>query len=130
MVGPWEKVSFTHTQFQAAATQNDIEAFSLLQRQVIHGMVLEPTIQAAGAGITNYQISVGIAGTLERWLLKFSVNVAVGSAVFAPAGPFLDMLQLSAATSVRIAAFSTGANLSASTAGAWTLHFLRSTILS
>lgn len=128
-VAQWEKVSFTHLDFQAAALQNDIEAFSLLARQVPHGFVLVPTIQAAGTGITNYFVSIGLVGALEKWVLKFDSVVVPGNTVFAPGGPYLDPQNLGAAVSVRISAEAVGANLDQSTAGAWDLHFLRSTML-
>lgn len=124
----WEKISFVHTQFQAAALQNDIQAFSLLAKQVIHGLILVPTIQFAGAGITDYKISVGLAADFERYMLKFDVDTVVAGTNLRNAGPLLEARDVGAAVSVRVAAFSTGANLNASTAGAFDLYVWRATL--
>lgn len=116
------KYSFTHTQFQAAALANNIQAFSLQPKQVLHGMILRPTIQFAGAGITDYKISVGIALDLERYVLLFDVDTAPAASNDAEGGPLFEMLSFTGAVSIRIAALAAGANLNQSTAGAVDLY--------
>jgi len=120
LVQPY-KFTFTHTQFQAAALSNNIEAFSLGAKTVIHGMILRPTTQFAGTGITDYKISVGIAADLERYLLLFDVDTAP-AATNHNEGMIFEMQNFSAAVSIRIAALAAGANLNQSTAGVVDLY--------
>jgi hypothetical protein len=124
------RFTFTHTQFQVAALTNDIEIYSAPARVNIHGAVLKHTAQFLGTGITDYKISLGLAGDLQRYLSFFDVDTVPSNTK--PAGyneaHFLDQFQFGAVTSVRLAAVSVGANLDQSTAGTGTLWMLISAL--
>jgi len=113
----WQKFSVTHTQFQTAGLTQNILLYSLPAGGLIHGVKLKNTIAFAGAGITDYFLSLGFVGALDDLLIEYSVTPAPAADSFAIAQTF-DSRNHSAAVDVRIAARSTGANLSASTAGA------------
>lgn len=122
------KFTFTHVQFQAAALANNIEAFSLQPKYVLHGMILRPTTQFAGTGITDYKISVGLALDLERYVLLFDVDTAPSNTNHAEGGPIFEMPNFGAATSIKIAALAAGANLNQSTAGVVDLYVYMSVL--
>lgn len=113
----WKKFTVTHTALQAAALTNDIELHSLVALGVVHSVVIKPTVQFAGTGITGYVVSVGLAAALNKYTLDFNVKQAVGDAVFEASSPGVSPEDFGSATSIRIAATSVGANLDQSTAG-------------
>lgn len=125
----WIKFSKTHTDLQAAATTNNIELYSMPAGGVISGVKVKHSVQFAGTGITQYDVSLGIAGTLEQFAPKFTVSVAVGNTAFQIVNT-VDSENHGAVVSVRLAAYSTGANLSASTAGTVEIWLLLSKAVS
>lgn len=120
------KLSFTHTQFQAAALLKDIEAYSLPAKFVFRGAIIIPTIQFAGPGFVTYTMSLGLAGDFSRYVLPFDMLAAVSGTNNANGGPNLELLNSGAATSLRLQAVSTGANTNVSTAGAFDLYLFLS----
>lgn len=125
-VPTWMKFTFTHVDLQTAALSNSFEIYSAPIRVNILGCVLKHTTQFAGTGITDYKVSVGLAGDLARYLPLFDVDTAPSNTK--PAGYaeryFGDQLEFGAVTSVKVQGIATGANLSQSTAGAATLWML------
>lgn len=113
----WQKFSVVHTQFQTAGLTQNILLYNLPAGGLIHGVKLKQSIAFAGAGITGYFLSLGFVGALDDLLVEYPVNVAPANDTFAISQTF-DSRNHAAAVAVRIAARSTGANLSASTAGA------------
>lgn len=109
---------FDFTMFTGfAALVGDVNIYSLLSRGTIEGAVIKTSTAFSGPGITGISFSVGIAGDLAKILSLYDGFAAVSDANFGTA----DQLQLEnfgAATSIRLAAISIGANLSALTAGA------------
>src|SRR5690606_15447082 len=61
----WQKFSVTHTQFQTAGLTQNILLYSLPAGGLIHGVKLKNTIAFAGAGITDYFLSLGFVGALD-----------------------------------------------------------------
>ena len=116
VVPTWLLFTVTHTQLQAAALANDIELWSVPARVIIHGVVFEPTVQFAGVGITDYKMSLGIAANLPKYMAFVDVDNAVSASNFFTSD-ILGAESTSAVYSLRVAARSIGANLSASTAG-------------
>lgn len=113
----WTKFSVTHTQLQAAALTNDIQLFSLEPGGIIHGIKLKHSVTFDGPAITDYFLSIGIAGALQDLLNEYDVeNNAVANDNFALAS-LLESYNHAVAASIRIAARSVGANLSTSTQG-------------
>lgn len=112
----WYKYSFAHTALQAASTAANFTVFSLPAKGVIHEIDIRPTVQFAGTGITDYKISIGITGDLEKFTSLFDVDQAIVSdlGLHTVCGAVVDYVS---ATSVKISAVSVGANLNQSTAG-------------
>jgi hypothetical protein len=121
----WLLFTVTHTQLQAAALTNDIELWSMPALGVIHAVLIEPTTQFAGAAITDYKVAVGLTGFLTKYHSFFDVDTAVAATNFS-AADILAPENRTAVTSIRIAAISVGANLSASTAGVVNIAILAS----
>ncbi len=125
-VPTWMKFSFTHLQLQAAALTNDFEIYSAPARVQLGGAVLKHSAAFGGGAIASYTLSLGLTGDLARYLSPFSAFGAPANTkpTGYAEGYLLDQLQFGAVTSIRVAAVATGANLSASTAGAATLWLL------
>lgn len=124
-VPAWTKFSVVHTQFQTAGLTQNISLYNMPAGSLIHGVKLKSSIAWAGAGITDYFLSLGFVGALDDLLIEYSMIPAVAGDTFAIAQTF-DSRNHGAAVDVRIAARSTGANLSASTAGAADIWLLLS----
>lgn len=111
-----QRFTVAHTAFQTAALTNNIELFSLPAKALIERVVIKHSASFTGGAISAYTLSVGIAGTLAKYAAAFNVFQAPGATV-------LQLTQtegiesFGAATSIRIAATSTTANLNASTGG-------------
>jgi hypothetical protein len=112
----WRQYTVTHTALQAAALTQDIELFSLPAGGVIHATKIKHSVSFAGTGITDYSVSVGIAGNLTKYALAFPVHTPVLSTAFEYSSES-DSEDHGAATSIRLAATAVGANLDQSTAG-------------
>lgn len=125
--GGWEKITVSHTALQTAATTNDVELFSLASQGVFSGLVLKHTTAFAGTSITAYDLTVGVSGDLDKYALPFDVFQAVGDTVF-QVYSFGEMESFGSATSIRLSATSTGADLDASTAGSVDAYILRSAL--
>jgi hypothetical protein len=126
----WTKYTKTYANFSAAATTNDIELFSLPAGGVIHAVKIKHSTAFAGTSITAYTISVGITGTLAKYATAYNVFQAVAPATFqigAVPSIGIGSENHTTAVSIRAAATSTGANLSAATAGVVEIWVLTST---
>jgi hypothetical protein len=123
----WTKYTVTHTGLQAAAFTNDVELFSLPAKGVILGVILKHSVAFAGAGITAYILSLGVAGELDSYLVAQDVFQAVGNTVFGQEVAF-SLENAGAVTSIRLAATSTGAHLDQTSAGSVDIWVLWSTL--
>lgn len=123
----WNKYTTSHTALQTAGTTNNITLFSLPAKTIIHQIVTKTTVAFAGTSISAYTISVGITGTLAKYSPAFDVLQAVSSSVFQTSSSG-NMEDFSGATNIKIAAISTGANLSVSSAGSVDVYVLTSTL--
>jgi hypothetical protein len=130
VVPTWMRFTFTHLDLQAAALTNDFEIYSAPVRVNLLGCIVKHTTQFAGVGITDYKITVGLAGDLARYLGSFDVDTVPADTkpVGYAEGYFGDQLQFGAVTSIRVGGTSVGANLDQSTAGEATLWLLVSAI--
>jgi hypothetical protein len=115
----WTKYTKTYTDLSTAGLTNDIELFSLPAKTVIHKTVVKHSVAFSGSTIASYTISVGIAGTLAKFIAAFDVFQAVAATTFSSAATTINQSpeNFTSAVSVRIAAVAVGANLSAATAG-------------
>lgn len=118
----WVKFTKTYTDLSAAALTNNIEVYSLPAGTVIHAVLVKHSTLFSGAGITDYKVSVGIASDLTKFSGAFEVDTAVSGTNFNMA-QVLAMESTTGATSIKLAATSVGANLSAASAGSVTVWF-------
>lgn len=123
----WKKYTISHTALQAAALSNDIELFSLPAFGAIHNVIIKHSTAFSGTGITAYTLSVGISGNLTKYASAFDVFQATGAGVGQSSSVF-DFESMSGATSIRLSATSTGANLDQSAAGSVDVYVLWGTV--
>jgi hypothetical protein len=126
--GPsWTKYTVSESAFTAAATSEDIELFSLAAKGVIHAVVIKHTTAFSGGSLTGFTLSVGISGNLTKHASAFDVFQATGNTISQTSNT-VDVEDFSSAVSIRLAAVSTGANVSAATAGSVDVYVLTSTL--
>jgi len=119
----WTKFIIPQSELAAASTTNDIELFVLPAGGVFHGYVIAHSQSFTGGAITAYTLSLGVSGELDRYAPPFDVFQAPGPTIRqVPAS--LACLAEGVATSVRLAAVSTGDNLNAATTGSVNIHIL------
>lgn len=114
--GVWTKYTVPYTSLSTTSTTNDIQLFSLPAKGVIHEVAIHHTTSFTGGSISAYTISIGITGTVTKYASAFDVFQAASGTAF-QFSLSSGMENFSSATSIRIAAVSTGANLNAATAG-------------
>lgn len=111
------KLSFTSpSPLSAASLSRDISLFNLPAGAMVEWACIKHSVIFAGTGITSVKLSVGITSDLQLYLQPFEVAQAPGGTVFL-ANSVRDIQNFSSETSVRLAAVSEGANLSALTSG-------------
>lgn len=126
--GPaWTKYTVAYTDLSIANTVNDIQLFSLVAKGIIHSVVLSHTTRFIGGAISAYTISVGVVGNLSKYASAFDVTQNTGDTV-TQASSITDIENKTSATSIRVAANSVGANLSAATQGSIDIWVLTSTL--
>lgn len=126
-VPTWIKYTVSHTALQVAATTNDIQLFSLPTKGIIHGVVISQSASFTGGAISAYTLSVGIAADLVKYAGAFDVFQAPGAGVGQTTN-VMDFENKTSATSIRLAAISTGANLDQSTTGSVDVWVLWATL--
>jgi len=121
----WKKFTVTHTQLQAAATTNNITLFTLPGHGVIHAVKMKHSAAFTGGAISAYTINIGITDNLTKYTIPHNVFQAPGDTVMQLDTTAGFETANSSGKDIKIAATSTGANLSASTAGSidvWVLY--------
>lgn len=121
----WFRVRIDSTAFKAVATTENIALFSLPASGLVHAVAIVPRVAFSGGGVTAYTLSVGITGTLAKYAAAFNVFQAPGATVF-QLTTTQGMESVTALTSLRVAATSTTANLSAVTVGSCDVYLLMS----
>ena len=117
-VGQWVKVgsAIPYTSFQTASTTNSIALFTLAAGEIVHAVKIKHSTAFAGGAIATCTLSVGKSGENDRYASAFSVMGAVSATNY-----FIDQRMVgeshTATTAVTATMVSTGANLSALTAG-------------
>lgn len=122
----WVRFTKTHTNFQTAATTNDIELFSLPAGAILHAILIKHSVAFAGTGITSYTISVGITGALTKYASAFNVFQAVADTTLQLSST-LGIENWGVGTSIRAQA-TANVNLSNSTAGTVEIYALVSQV--
>lgn len=116
----WIKITKTYADLSAAALTNDIEFYSLPAKTVINSVLFKHSTSFQGGSIATYTLSVGFSGSLLYLSggVATDVNQAPGDAVYGQSNNGTPILKSFAnATSVRLSAISTGANLDQATQG-------------
>lgn len=115
-------MEFDFTDFTGfAALVGDIEIYSLLSRGTIEGAVIKTKTAFLGPGIASLNFSVGLVGNLARIVSPYDGLAAVSDTNFGDSDE-LQIINFGAATSIRLAAVATGANLSVLTQGVGCLY--------
>lgn len=121
----WVKVSKTHTDFAAAATTSTINLFTLAAGSIVHSVKVKHSATFTGGGVTAATLSVGIAGTLTKYVNAHNVFQATGDTVLA-IGPSTPTAENHASTvTVQATLTTTTANTNALTSGTvdvWILY--------
>lgn len=112
----WFRVRVSYSDFSTAATTNNIELYELPAAGLVEAVAIVHSTPFTGGSISAYTLSVGITGTLNKYASAFDVFQAAGSTVF-QVSTTVGMESTSAATSIKVAATSTGDDLDAATAG-------------
>jgi hypothetical protein len=115
--GPeWKCVTRDYTYFQAASTTKTSTIFTLPPNGIIHNIKIKHKIAFAGTSISACTVSVGIAGSATKYAHALDILQAVSATAYS----IHDGVQsesCSASTAIIATATSTGANLSALSAG-------------
>lgn len=115
-VNYWRKYTLAYSAFSTAGLTNSIDLFTLPAGGTILAVKMKHSASFIGGAIATYTISVGITGTLAKYLAAFNVFQATGATVQSH-GATIGGESHTASTLIKATATSTGANLSAATAG-------------
>lgn len=126
----WTTYTFTHTQLQSGGLINNIELVSLPVKTVVHAVSAKHSIAfGSGGSITEYFVSVGVAGALQKYMLEFDVwQTVADTSVAKKYSDSSDRENDLSVTSLRIAARSVGADLDQSITGSVAVSVLTSVI--
>lgn len=126
----WVKVgvAIPYTSFQTAATTNSIALFTLAIAGVIHAVKIKHSTAFSGAAITAVTMSVGISGTNDKYASAFDVFQAVSNTAFEMSSSGYAENH-GATAAITVTSISTGANLTALSAGAVDIWALLSVAL-
>ena len=119
------KITKGFADFSTAGLTLDIEALSLNPKNAMHVIRIKHSTAFAGTGITVLTLSLGLVGSLDKYLLPFDVFQAVGDTVQDSVSLFA-IESDSGATSIRIAAIAEGANLDQLSAGSVDVWIMKS----
>lgn len=124
----WTKYTTGHAALQTAGLTNNITLFTLPAKTLIHKIILKQTTAFAGTLIATYTISIGIAGSLTKYIAIYDVMAAVASSTFGAAAATINatLEDFSSGVAIKISAVSTVANLDQSTAGSVDTYVLTS----
>jgi hypothetical protein len=117
--------SVTFQSFSAAATSQQIPAFNLVPKGIIHGIKIRPITPFSGGGLSAFTLSVGDINTVDLFASAYDVFQATGSRVYQLSENFYAEDNLNP-TSLYVNAVSAGANVNAATAGSVSIFALLS----
>lgn len=123
----WIKYTVTAAQLSAAALTNSITLVSLPAGGVVHGVKIKHSAAFTGGLLSAYSVSVGVAGSLDKYASAFDVFQAVSDTTFQITSSF-NSENHGAAVNLLVTAVSIGANVSAAAAGSVDIWVLRSTL--
>ena len=123
----WTPYTATFASLSAAALTNSITLATLPAKTVLHAVAIKHDTAFSGGAIASYTVSVGIAGTVDKYASAFNVFQAVGATV-GQLSHALFCENFSTTTPVLLSAVSTVGLLNAATAGSVTIWLLTSTL--
>jgi hypothetical protein len=114
----WRRYRITYDQFSTAGLTNSITLFSLPPGYMIHACKLKHSEVFDGPSISSYTISVGISGTVAKYLAAFNCHNAVAATTFGlSTSTMIGSENHDAAVDILASATAIGANLSTATTG-------------
>lgn len=112
------KFNIAHTSFQTGSTSVSRTCpLPLIAGYAVKNVTMKTTTAFAGSGITGYTLEAGVTGDTDLFAPPYNCLTAVSGANF-QSTPQTTIVNMSSNTNLLLTAISTGANLSASTAGA------------
>lgn len=110
------KVTLTYEDFATAATTNTINlGFTLPAGGELHRVTMQPVTLFSGGALSGYSIKVGKTGDLDKYLMDQSVFTGATLPLAVQLSNVIE--SMTTTTVLKATATSTGANLSAATAG-------------
>lgn len=115
----WTKYTVLYSDLTTAGTTNNITLLTLPLKTMIHHVAIKHSVAFTGGIISAYTLSVGITGTLAKYLAAFDVFQAVAATTFSASAATIkaDLESFGGGIAIKVAAVSTTANLDAATAG-------------
>lgn len=123
----WTLITLSFASFSAAANTNDVSLTVLPARTMLHQVVIKHSAPAAGAGLTAYTLSVGLATNFTAYTQPFDVKQAVAQAARSIT-QIDDVPNFGSTQDIRIQAISTGALLNGVTTGTFSIWILTSVL--
>ena len=118
----WSSMVIPYTSVQTGATSNPIALFTLPPTAMLNGVVVKHSTAFAGSGITDVYSQIGIASDYGKFINDFDVYQSVADSTFDSI--MANYIASFANSTVVYANFvSTGANLSALSAGSLTVYY-------
>lgn len=124
MYPSWQKFTVPYTSLQTAAITNSVLVYTLPIKGVVHAALMNVTV--AFSGTTTLSLSLGIAGTVAKFVVAttvLSTGVTNGVALSTP-----DVESVSGTTAININAIATVQNLSSLTIGSADIYILTSVL--
>jgi hypothetical protein len=122
------KLTVSHAALQVAALTNNTNLFLLPAKSVVESILLKTTTAFAGAGITDYDLTVGITGNESKYLPNFDADTAVAGNYYDLSSVATGADDFNATEQIKLFATSVGANLNASTAGSVDIYLKITTL--
>lgn len=118
----WNKYSVSYTNLQGATATNFFELFSSPAMGTIERIVVRQTAAFTGGGISGINLQIGESTDHDRYVLPWDAfNTSTVEDIYS----VFDVPSFSGASSVRVYASATGANLDSLAAGALDVYVLR-----
>lgn len=119
---PWQSVTFTYLQLQAAAVSNTALVVSLPANAILSGLAVKHSAAFTGGAISACIAQLGIASDSGKFVDNFDIFQAPSDTAFANSGTAY-IASFVSATALNLKVVATGANLNALTSGSVTVFF-------
>ena len=124
----WEsKITKGFADFSTAGLTLDIEVFNLLAKNAMHFIAIKHSQNFAGGTISALTLSLGLVGSLDKYLLPVDVFQAVDDSARDEVSLFV-IESHAGITSIRIAAIAVGDNLDQLTQGSIDIWIMKSVL--